>query len=155
VRIVDNITSKQLVELLDRTLPVEAEPTVCLATCDLDGPHVRNLSLVRDRLSFYFATSRDSEKMSQLKEHGNVELFAVLRGETKLGSLRVAGTLVEVEGAPLHEAWERAQGYDAKRHFAGGLDDPELIAFRIQPVRVRLRRPGDREVDVPIELFTS
>ena len=101
MRAVENITSEELAELLDRTLPVETEPTVSLATCDRHGPHVRNVSLVRDRLSFYFATSRDSEKMGQLKEHGNVEFVAVLRGETKLGSLRVAGTLVEVAGAPL------------------------------------------------------
>lgn len=144
-----------LVELLDRTLPAETEPTVCLATCDRSGPHVRVISLVRDGLAFYFATSRDSEKMQHFSARPDVEFVAVLKEGDKLGSLRVAGTLIEVPSPVLHDVWTRGRGYDAKRHFAGGLDDPNFIAYRVCPVRIRLRPPGEREVDLPLLLFAQ
>jgi general stress protein 26 len=54
----------------------------------------------------------------------------------------VAGKAVEVKGKPLHEAWARGRGYDTKRYFPGGLDDPELVAYRIEPTRVQLLAPG-------------
>ncbi len=147
------MTKEELEALLDQYLPAEAIPTMCLATYDAIGPHVRPLSLVRDGLHMYFATSRQSEKIGHLESDPKVEFACLLQGEDTPGSLRVAGTVTEIAGLPLHEVWRRAKGYDASLHFPGGLDDPELIAFRIHPTRVRLRLPGKQEIDVKAELF--
>lgn len=147
------MTKDELKTLLDDLLPVEIEPTIHLATCDTAGPHVRPVTLVRDGLGFYFATSRRSEKIRHITLPQKVEFSCLLERAGKLGCLRVAGTLTEVTGAPLRDAWGRAKGYDAGLHFADGLDDPDLIAFRIEPTRVRLRVPGEQETEVEVDLF--
>jgi len=147
------MTKDELKALLDQYLPSESNPTIYLATCDDIGPHVRPLSLVRDGLNMYFATSRNTEKISHLKSNQKVEFACLLEEADMLGSLRVAGTVTEVSGLPLHEAWARAKGYDASLHFPDGLDDPDLIAFHIHATRVKLRLPGKQEIDVKADLF--
>jgi len=149
------MTRDELKALLDDHLPAGTSPTICLATCDARGPHVRPLSLVRDGLDLYFATSRRSEKIHHLDSHHEVEFVCLLERVGEIGCLRVAGTVIEVTGAPLQEAWVRAHGYDAGLHFRRGLDDPDLIAFRIQPTLVRLRLPGQREREIQAVLFAS
>jgi general stress protein 26 len=148
------MTKDELRALLDYYLPVESEPTIHLATCDNEAPHVRPLTLVRDGLNLYFATSRHSDKIRHVGLHREVEFSCLLETAGKLGCLRVAGRLSEVTGTPLQEAWRRASGYDASLHFAGGLDDPDLIAFRVEPTRAMLREPGKPEVELDINLFS-
>ena len=38
-----------------------------------------------------------------------------------------------MKGKALHAAWDAGHGYDATMYFPGGLDDPDLIAFRLRP----------------------
>ena len=147
------MTRDELQELLDEYLPATAEPTAYLATCDAAGPHVRPVTLVRDGVHFYFATSRRSEKITQFALSQDAEFVCLLEQGGKLGCLRVAGQVSEVSGSSLAEIWARAQGYDASLHFPEGLEDPDLIAFRIHPTRVRLRLPGEREIEIPRELL--
>ena len=147
------MTTSELKALLDDYLPLGTDPTIHLATCDTAGPHVRPVTLVRDCLGFYFATSRCSDKIHHVGSQRTVELSCLLERAGKLGCLRIAGTLTEVSGAPLREAWNRAKGYDPSLHFSGGLEDPDFIAFRIEPKRIRLRVPGERETEVDADLF--
>lgn len=147
------MTKDELEALLDQYLPAETNPTIYLATYDAMGPHVRPLSLVRDGLNMYFATSRTSEKIRHLELHQKIEFACLLEGVGMPGCLRVAGTVTEIGGLPLHEVWTRAKGYDTSLHFPGGLDDPDLIAFRIHPTQVRLRLPGKQEIELQMHLF--
>jgi len=149
------VTRDEFQELLDEYLPTTAEPTAYLATCDTAGPHVRPVTLVRDGVHFYFATSRRSEKTNHIDLTQDVEFVCLLEKGEKLGCLRVAGRVAEISGPPLRELWTRAQGYNASLHFPKGLEDPDLIAFRIHPTRIRLRPPGEREIEVRSELLAS
>jgi len=143
----------ELKALLDEYLPVGSDPTMYLATCDATGPNVRPLSLVRDGLDFYFATSRGSEMAGQLSSHCEVAFVCLLQKANQLGCLRVTGRAAEAAGTALRDAWTRAEGYDASSYFPGGLDDPDLVAFCVEPTRVRLRLPGEREANVDVDLF--
>lgn len=148
-----DMTKTELKALLDEYLPAGSNPTIYLATCDATGPSVRPLSLVRDGLDFYFATSRGSEMAGQLNSRCEVGFVCLLQRARRLRCLRVTGRPAEAGGTALREAWTRAEGYDASSHFPGGLDDPDLVAFRVEPTRVRLRLPGEREASVDVDLF--
>jgi len=107
-----------------------------------------------DGLKMYFATSRQSEKISHLESNPKVEFACLLEGADIPGSLRMAGRVTEIAGEPLHEVWASTKAYDPTLHFPGGLDDPDLIAFRIHPTRVRLRLPGKQKIEVQARLFS-
>lgn len=150
------MTKEEVLRMLDELLPVDKNPTMFLATRDDRLPHVRPLSLVRDGLRFYCASARCSDKSREIAAHREVELVVLLRKGENTGYLRVAGRAAEVKGKPLHEAWARGKGYDTKMYFPGGLDDPELIAFRIEPAQVRLLAPAPGKMDeeeLPTALF--
>jgi general stress protein 26 len=136
------MTKEELLRILDELLPPEPNPTMFLATRDDRWPHVRPLSLARDGCRFYCASARCSDKARQITAHPEVEFVALLRRGENTGYLRVEGRAVEIKGKPLHEAWARGRGYDTKRYFPGGLDDSELVAYRIEPTRVHLLLAG-------------
>jgi len=148
------MTKEEVLRLLDELLPTDPNPTMFLATRDDRLPHVRPLSLVRDGLRFYTASAQCSDKSRQIAAHPEVEFVALLKKGENIGYLRVAGQAVEVSGKPLHEAWARGKGYDTKVYFPGGLDDPDLIAFKIEPTQVRLLAPGKMdEEELPTAWF--
>ncbi len=148
------MTKEEVLRLLDKLLPVDPNSTMFLATRDDRSPHVRPLSLVRDGLRFYCASARCSDKSRQIAAHPEVEFVVLLKKGEHTGYLRVEGKAVEVTGKPLHEAWTRGKGYDTKMYFPGGLDDPDLIAFKIEPTQVRLLAPGNMdEAELPTAWF--
>ncbi len=138
------MTKEELLWMLDELLPIDPNPTMFLATRDDRSPHVRPLSLVRDGLRFYTGSARRSDKARQIAAHPEVEFVVLFKKGENTGYLRVAGKAVEVKGKPLHEAWTRGKGCV---YFPGGLDGPDLIAFRIEPTQVRLLAPGEEDAE--------
>lgn len=148
------MTKEELLGILDELLPLDPNPTMFLSTRDDRAPHVRPLSLVRDGCHFYCAGARCSDKARQIAAHPQVEFVALLKRGEHTGYVRAAGKAVEVRGKSLHEAWTRGKGYDTKMYFPGGLDDPDLIAYRIEPTQVRLLLPGTMdEQALPLAWF--
>lgn len=136
------MTEREFLHLLDELLPQEPNRTMFFATYDGRFPRVRPMSLVRDGLRFYMGTGREDAKSVHIRTHPQVEFTLLLPRGADTGYLRVAGTAVEVTGHAKHEAWTRGKGYDVAAYAPGGLDNPQIIVFRIQPVSVRLNVPG-------------
>jgi len=148
------MTKEELLALLDKALPHGGSGTVLLATCDGSRPHVRAMASVRDGLHFYIGTARCSAKVRDITACPAIEIAALLPAPGGDGQLRIAGTAAEVKGKALHDAWERARGYDVHFFMKGGLDDPEFYACTIRPERVVLMLPGtiDQE-ELPLFWF--
>lgn len=149
------MTKQELLTLLDVLLPQEPNPTMYLATYDGLFPRVRPMSLVRDGLRFYMGTGREDAKSVHIRALPQVEFTIPLPRGVDTGYLRVAGTAVEITGRAKHEAWTRGKGYDVTAYAAGGLDNPQIVVFRIEPMRVRLVMPGAMgEEDLPLAWFS-
>lgn len=148
------MTPHELRALLDELLPLSPNPTLFLATWDGQCPRVRPMSLVRDGLRFHIGTGRSDAKSVQISAHPHVEFVVLLPRGNDTGYLRVTGTVVEVKGKEMHEAWARGKGYDVTAYAPGGLDNPGIVVYRIVPSRVRLNVPGTMgEEELPVDWF--
>lgn len=120
-----------------------------LATLDGDQPRVRPVSPVRvDGFVVYVANLRSYHKTLEIEANPNVELCYLDSGHDQV---RITGR-AEVVGdrALLHEIWDTNP---LLRHYLGTIDNPELIVYRIRPVRVRFMREWALEYhEVPIEV---
>jgi general stress protein 26 len=104
-----------------------------LATMDGDQPRLRPVSPVRtDGFTVYVANLRGYHKTGEIAANPKVELCYL---DTQHDQVRITGTAtVLVERALLQEIWE---ANPLLRRYLGTIDNPDLIVYRINPVRVR------------------
>jgi len=107
-----------------------------LATVDGDQARLRPVSPVRnDGFTVYVASLRSSHKTGEIDDNNKVELCFM---DDDHDQVRITGIAERVtDRALLEELWN---GYPLLRAFLGSLDNPELIIYRVVPLRVRFMR---------------
>ena len=119
-----------------------------LATIDGDQPRVRPVSPVRvdDDFTIYVANLRRYGKTREIAANPKVELNYL---DEHHDQVRVTGVAeVLSDAAILSEIWE---SNPLLRRYLGSPENPELIIYRIRPLRVRFMREWALEYhDVPL-----
>jgi general stress protein 26 len=108
-----------------------------LSTVDEAGqPRVRPVSPVRvDGFTIYVANLRSYGKTRELAANPRCELCYL---DEHHDQVRITGTAyIEKDAAVLHAIWE---GNPLLRRYLGTPENPELIIYRVEPVRVRFMR---------------
>ncbi|MBW3540235.1 MAG: pyridoxamine 5'-phosphate oxidase family protein [Planctomycetes bacterium] len=126
---------------------VEADRFPYLATVDGDQPRVRPVSPVRtDGFTVYVANLRRYHKTAEIAANPKVELCYLDDGHNQV---RITGVASIVTERPLLEdIWNTNP---LLRQYLGSLDNPELIVYRIDPLRVRYMREWALEYfEVPL-----
>ena len=128
------IDPKQLVELAAAVVRADRFPD--LATLDGDQPRVRPVSPVRtDHFTVYVANLRSYHKTAEIAANPKVELCYL---DDKHDQVRITGVAEVVADRPLlQEIWD---ANPLLRQYLGSIDNPELIVYRVRPVRVRFMR---------------
>ena len=118
-----------------------------LATIDGDQPRLRPVSPVRtDGFTVYVANLRSYHKTVEIEANPKVELCYM---DERHNQLRITGVAHAVaDGTVLGEIWD---ANPLLRQFLGSIDNPELIVYRIDPVRVRYMQEWALEYhEVPV-----
>jgi general stress protein 26 len=104
-----------------------------LATQDGDQPRVRPVSPVRtDEFTVYVANLRSYHKTQEIAANPKVELCYL---DDRHDQVRITGTAeVVTDRSLLQEIWD---ANPLLRQYLGSLDNPELVLYRIRPMRVR------------------
>jgi general stress protein 26 len=104
-----------------------------LATADGDQPRLRPVSPVRtEGFTVYFANLRAYSKTAEIAANPKVELGYM---DDRHDQVRITGTAeVVTDRALLQEIWD---SNPLLRQYLGSLDNPELIVYRVWPLRVR------------------
>jgi general stress protein 26 len=121
-------------EVRNRALAVvRADRFPHLATQDGDQPRVRPVSPVRtDGFTVYVANLRSYHKTQEIAANPKVELCYL---DDRHDQVRITGTAeVVTDRALLQEIWD---ANPLLRQYLGSLDNPELVLYRISPMRVR------------------
>ena len=115
---------------------VNADRFPHLATIDGDQPRLRPVSPVRtDRFTVYVANLRGYHKTAEIAANPKVELCYL---DDRHDQVRITGVAeVVADRALLQEIWD---ANPLLRQYLGSLDNPELIVYRVRPVRVRFMR---------------
>ncbi len=119
-----------------------------LATIDGDQPRVRPVSPVKtDGFTVHVANLRQYHKTGEIAANPRVELCYL--GKTH-DQVRITGIAeVVVDRAVLDEIWA---ANPLMRQYLGSVDNPDLIIYRIRPVRVRFMREWALEYhEVPFQ----
>jgi uncharacterized pyridoxamine 5'-phosphate oxidase family protein len=128
------VTPEQLPELAHAVVRRAKFPQ--LATVDGDQPRVRPVSPVRvDGFTIYVANLRRYGKTREIAANPKVELCYLDEDHDQVRITGVAEVLTD-EGL-LKEIWE---SNPLLRRYLGSPENPELIIYRIRPVRVRFMR---------------
>ena len=104
-----------------------------LATIDADQPRLRPVSPVKtDDFTIYVANLRMYHKTEEIAANPKVELCYMDDGHNQV---RLTGVAEILTDRPLlAQIWN---DNPLMRQFLGTLDNPQLIIYRIRPVRVR------------------
>jgi general stress protein 26 len=104
-----------------------------LATIDADQPRVRPVSPVRtEGFTVYVANLKSYGKTGEIEVNPKVELCYV---DDDHNQVRITGTAEVVKDRKLLEdIWNSNR---LLQHYLGSVDNPELIVYKIIPVRVR------------------
>ena len=104
-----------------------------LATIDGDQARLRPVSPVKtDGFTVYVANLRFYSKTKEIEANPKVELCYMEEGHDQV---RITGTAEVLTDRPLlEEIWE---ANPLMQHFLKTIDNPDLIAYRIVPSRVR------------------
>ena len=131
---VEPVDPTKLVELARAVVAADRFPD--LATIDGDQPRVRPVSPVRtDHFTVYVANLRVYHKTAEIAANPKVELCYLAGNHDQV---RITGVAEVVQDRPLlEEIWD---ANPLLRQYLGSLDNPELIVYRIQPLRVRFMR---------------
>jgi general stress protein 26 len=119
-----------------------------LATSDGEQPRLRPVSPVRvEGFTIYIANLRRYGKTHEIAANPRVELCYLDEAHDQV---RITGEAeVLTDRAILDEIW---QSNPLLRRYLGSPDNPELIIYRIRPVRVRFMREWALEYhEVPVE----
>jgi general stress protein 26 len=139
------VDPRQVRELALAVLRADRFPA--LATVDGDQPRLRPVSPVRtDGFTVYVANLRRYHKTAEIAANPKVELCYL---DDSHEQVRITGAAeVVTERALLEEIWA---SNPLLRQYLGTLDNPELIVYRIRPLRVRFMREWALEYhEVPI-----
>jgi general stress protein 26 len=112
---------------------VQADRFPYLASQDGDQPRLRPVSPVRtDGFTVYVANLRSYHKTAEIAANPKVELCYL---DDHHDQVRITGVAeVVTDRALLQQIWD---SNPLLRQYLGSLDNPELILYRIRPVRVR------------------
>ena len=115
---------------------IRADPFPYLATADGDQPRLRPVSPVRtDRFTVYVANLRGYHKTAEIAANPKVELCYL---DDKHDQVRITGVVeVVTDRALLKEIWD---ANPLLQQYLASLDNPELIVYRVRPLRVRFMR---------------
>ena len=104
-----------------------------LATMDGDQPRLRPVSPVRtEGFTVYVANLRGYSKTNEIENNPKVELCYV---DENHNQVRITGiALILKDRALLQEIWDSNR---LLQYYLGSIDNPELIVYKISPVRVR------------------
>ena len=121
-----------------------------LATIDGHQPRVRPVSPVRtDGFTVFVANLKSYGKTTEIEINPNVELCYL---DDDHNQVRITGIAEVVTDG---NCWRKSGGLiNCLHHYLGSIDNPELIVYRINPVRVRLMLEWALryfEVDLPKE----
>jgi len=125
------IAPSELLELARGVIKADRFPV--LATVEGSQPRVRPVSPVRtDGFTVFVANLRCYHKTAEIAANPRVELCYMDDGHNQV---RLTGVAEIVTERPLlEEIWN---ANPLMRQFLGSLDNPQLIVYRIRPVRVR------------------
>lgn len=125
------INPAELVQLAATVVCADKFPV--LATVDEDQPRVRPVSPVKtDGFTVYVANLRQYNKTGEIAANPKVELCYM---DDNHNQVRITGFAEVVEdGALLQEIWD---ANPLLRQYLGSVDNPDLIVYQINPVRVR------------------
>jgi general stress protein 26 len=128
------IDPAQLVELA--LAVVRADRFPFLATVDGEQPRLRPVSPVKtDGFTVYVANLRAYHKTDEIEANPKVELGYMDQGHNQVRITALAE--VVTERPLLEEIW---RDNPLLRQYLGSLDNPQLIVYRMRPVRVRYMR---------------
>jgi general stress protein 26 len=119
-----------------------------LATADGNQPRLRPVSPVRtDGFTVYIANLRRYGKTLEIAANPHVELGYL---DEHHNQVRITGVVeVVTDRALLQDIWE---ANPLLRQYLGHLDNPELIVYRVQPIRIRYMREWALDYhEVPVE----
>jgi general stress protein 26 len=128
------VDPRDLVRLAQAVIQADRFPH--LATVDGDQPCVRPVSPVRtEGFTVYVANLKSYHKTEEIAANPRVELCYL---DDHHDQVRITG-LAEVvtDRELLQQIWD---DNPLLRQYLGSLDNPELIVYRIRPVRVRFMR---------------
>jgi uncharacterized pyridoxamine 5'-phosphate oxidase family protein len=119
-----------------------------LATIDGDQPRVRPVSPVRvDGFTVYIANLRQYHKTEEIAACPKVELCYLDENHDQVRITGVAEVLTD--NGLLTEIWE---SNPLLRKYLGTPDNPNLIIYRVRPIRVRFMREWALEYhEVPLD----
>lgn len=125
------IDPAQLPELAAKVIKDAKFPM--LATMDGDQPRLRPVSPVRvDGFTIYIANLKSYAKTAQIKSNPKVELCYM---DADHNHVRITGIAKVLEDRPLLEdIWNKNRLLE---HYLGSIDNPELVVYKVEPVRVR------------------
>lgn len=127
---------------------IEADRFPRLATVDDGQPRVRPVSPVRtDGFTVYVANLRRYHKTAELAANPRCELCYLSPDHDQV---RITGLAEPVaDRALLDEIW---RANPLLRAYLGSPDNPELVVYRIRPIRVRFMREWALDYhEVPLE----
>jgi general stress protein 26 len=115
---------------------VQADRFPQLASMDGDQPRVRPVSPVRtDGFTAYVANLRQYHKTTEIQANPKVELCYL---DDHHDQVRITGLAEVVSDRPtLQDIWD---ANPLLRQYLGTIDNPDLILYRIRPMRVRFMR---------------
>ncbi|MBR91048.1 MAG: pyridoxamine 5-phosphate oxidase [Verrucomicrobiales bacterium] len=136
-------------EIPDRAKSVMAEAKFPqLASLDGDQPRLRPVSPVRvDGFTVYVANLRFYNKTREIEANPKVELCYM---DSQHDQVRITGTAEPLTDRPLLESiWK---DNPLLKHYLKSIDNPDLIIYRITPIRVRYMQEWALEYhEVPLE----
>lgn len=118
-----------------------------LATIDGDQPRVRPVSPVRtDGYTVYVANLKSYGKTADIEKNPKVELCYL---DEDHNQVRITGgATVVTDRKLLEEIWNSNR---LLQHYLGSIDNPELIVYKINPVKVRFMQEWALQYyDVPV-----
>ncbi len=118
-----------------------------MATIDKRHPRLRPVSPVHvEGFTVYIANLRTYRKTKQLAENPNVELCYL---DADHNQVRIAGVAsVVTDRALLEMFWNKNRLLE---HYLGSIDNPELIVYKINPIKVSYMQEWALEYhDVPL-----
>src|SRR5438128_8534381 len=140
-------------ELVSLALAViEADRFPYLATVDGDQPRLRPVSPVRtDGFTVYVANLRAYHKTAEIAANPKVELCYL---DDRHDQVRITGVAeIVAERELLQEIWD---ANPLMRQYLGSVDNPELIVYRVRPLRVRFMKEWALDYyDVPFAKDTG
>ena len=117
--------------------------SVMLATVDVDGPHVRPITLIEFDNAYWIETGTTSAKIRQIRDNPKVELCLVFADGTNSGYIRLGARAEIVTDSIIRERVSAHTEFFAD--YWNGADDPNFTLLRVVPASVEYMRPGEME----------